>query len=76
MLKINSVNNSLTILLLSINVTKVDEFGVGVGGSDGEDKTVKKSPFKNLNGAMGYLIPNVIQAFTQWRQAFIKASIL
>ena len=57
-----------------------DDAGVGSigGGGNRKDKTVKRSPliFKHLNGATGYLTPGAKQAFTQLRQAFIKALIL
>ena len=53
----------------------VDEIGVG-GGGNCEDKTVKKSPLKNLNRATDYLTPDARQAFTQLRQAFTEAPIL
>ena len=53
----------------------VAEVGVGSGG-DCEDEMVGRSPFKNLNGVTGYLIPNARQAFTQLRQTFTKALIL
>ena len=44
-------------LLPSIDVAEVDEVGVG-GGSDSKDETVRRSPSKNSNKAMGYLTPN------------------
>ena len=56
-------------------MVEVDEFGVG-GGGDCEDKTVERSPSKNLNGAIDYLTPNARQALTQLKQAFTKAPIL
>ena len=58
-----------------MDVSEFDEVGVG-GGSDYEDKTIKRSLFKNLNGATGYLISDARQAFTQLRQVFSKALIL
>ena len=42
---------------------------------DRKDKTVKRSPSKNLNRVMDYLTSNVKQTFTQLRQAFTKAPI-
>ena len=49
-----------------------------IGGDDYEDKTVESSLLtsKNSNGATGYLTPGAKRAFTQLRQAFIKAPIL
>ena len=49
---------------------------IGCGG-DCEDETVERSPptSKNLNGAIDYLTPGAKRAFTQLRQAFIKAPI-
>ena len=61
-------------LSLLVDVAKNAEVGVGV--SDCEDKTVGRSPSKNLNGATSYLTPNARQTFTQLRQAFTEASIL
>ena len=49
---------------------------VDVGGGNCEDKTVGRSMFKNLNGAIGYLTPNARQTFIQLRQTFTKALIL
>ena len=53
---------------------EVDNFG---DGGDSEDETVKKLTLtsKNLNKTISYLIPDAKQAFTQLRQAFIKAPI-
>ena len=45
-----------------MDLSEVDEIDVGNGG-DCEDKTVGRSPSKNLNGATGYLIPDTRQAF-------------
>ena len=58
-----------------MNVAEADEVCVGDGG-DCEDETVERSPSKNSNGAMVYLTPDARRAFTQLRQAFIKAPIL
>ena len=58
-----------------MDVAEVNEDG-NDGGGDCEDKTVGRSPFKNLNEATGYLTPNARQVFTQLKQAFIKALIL
>ena len=53
------------------------EVGSIGGGGDCEDETVKRSPLtsKNSVGATGYLTPGAKRAFTQLRQAFIKAAI-
>ena len=58
-----------------MDVAKYDKVDIG-GSGDCKDKTVGRSPSKNLNGAMGYLTPNARQVFTQLRQAFNKALIL
>ena len=73
-LRTSSVTKSSKNLLLSIDVAEIDE--VGGGGSDRQDKMVKRSPSKNSNKAMGYLTPNARQVFTQLRQTFTKAPIL
>ena len=48
---------------------------VGNGGSDCEDKTVKRLPSKNLNRVKDYLTLDARQAFIQSKQAFTKAPI-
>ena len=53
-----------------------DEVGIIGIGSDCGDKTVKRSPSKNLNGATGYLTPKARLAFTKLRKAFTKTLIL
>ena len=63
MLRTNSVTRSSKNLLSSIDVAGVDEVGVG-GEGDHEDKTVKISASKNLNGATGYLTPDARRVFT------------
>ena len=62
---------------LSLSIAKDAKVG-SIGGGDREDETVKRSPLtsKNSNGAKGYLTPSTKPAFTQLRQAFIKAPIL
>ena len=61
----------------SLSMAEDAEVG-GVDGGNCEDETVERSPLtsKNLNGATGYLTPGAKRAFTQLRQAFIKAPIL
>ena len=49
---------------------------VGSAGSNCDNKTVKKSLSKNLNGATDYLTPDTRQTFTQLRQAFTKTPIV
>lgn len=61
-------------LLLSIDVAKVDEVGIVNSGGDYENKKIKKSPSKNLNGA-SYLTPDAKKAFNHLRHAFTKAPI-
>ena len=58
-------------------LSKTEDAKVSSIGVDSKNVMVKRSPLtsKNLNGAIGYLTPNVKQGFTQLRQAFIKASI-
>ena len=75
MLRTSSATRSSKNLLLSLDLAEVDEVGVG-GGGDRKDKTVGRSPSKNLNRAIGYLTPNARRAFTQLRQAFTEAPIL
>ena len=75
MLKISSTTRSSKNLLLSIDMTEVDEVGIDSIGS-GEDETVRRSPSKNLNGATGYLTPDARWTFTQLRQMFTRALIL
>ena len=58
-----------------MDVAEVDKIGVG-GDGNCEDETIGRSPFKNLNGATGYLTFNARQAFTQLRQALTEAPIL
>ena len=58
-----------------MDVAEVDEVGIGDSGNC-EDETVGRSPYKNLNKATGYLIPDARQAFIQLKQAFTKALIL
>ena len=53
-----------------------DEIGTVDGGGDCEDKMIKRLLSKNLNGAMGYLIPKARLPFTKLRKAFTKALIL
>ena len=60
--------------LLQINVIEDAKVGGGSGG-DYEEETVKRSLYKNLNGA-GYLTPNTKKTFNHLQHAFIKASIL
>ena len=38
-----------------IDVTECDKVGIVSGGGNCEDKTVKRSLFKNSNKALGYL---------------------
>ena len=47
---------------------------IGNGGNC-KNKMIKKSLYKNLNGATDYLIPNVKQVFIYLRQVLIKALI-
>ena len=75
MLRTSSATRSSKNSLSSLDVAEVDEVGVG-GGGDREDKTVRRSPSENSNGATGYLTPDARRAFTQLRQVFIKASIV
>ena len=49
---------------------------IDIRDGDCEDETVEKSLSKSSNRAIGYLIPDTRQAFTQLRQAFTKAPIL
>ena len=75
MLKMSSAIRLSKNLLLSIDVTEIDEVGVD-GGGDHENKTVGRSLSKNSNRATNYLTPNARQAFIKLRQVFIKALIL
>ena len=75
MLKTSSANILSKNLLLSINVAKVDEVGIG-GDGDSEDTNVRKYLSKNSKGVIDYLTPDTRQAFTQLRQSFTKAPIL
>ena len=58
-----------------MDVAEVDNVGIS-DSSNHEDETVGRSLSKNSNGVTGYLTPDAKQAFTQLRQAFIKALIL
>ena len=58
-----------------MDVAERDEVGTICGGGDDKDKTVKRSPSKNLNRAMSYLTPKARLVFTKLRKAFIKAPI-
>ena len=58
-----------------MDVAEVDKVGVG-DGSDCEDKTVGRSPSKNLNEVTGYLTSDARRAFIQLRQTFTEAPIL
>ena len=53
-----------------------DEVDTVSDRDDCEDKMVKKSPFKNSNGATDYLTLEAKLAFTKLRKAFIEAPIL
>ena len=61
---------------LSLLIDLVENAEVGVGGSDREDETNRRSPnSKNTNGARGYLTLKAKLAFTQLKKAFTKAPI-
>ena len=62
-------------LPLSIDVAECDKVGIVGGGSNCEDKTVKRSLFKNLNRATDYLTLKARLAFIKLRKAFTKAPI-
>ena len=51
-------------LLLSVDVDEDYKVNISGSGSNYKDKTIKKSPFKNLNRAIGYLTPEARLAFT------------
>lgn len=61
MLRMSFAIRSSKNLLVSINVAQVDEVSVDIGSSDRQDKTVGRSPSKNLNGTTGYLISDARQ---------------
>ena len=63
-------------LLLSMNVAESQEINIINSGNDCENKTVKKSIFKNSNKVVGYLIPKTRSTFTQLRKVFIKVLVL
>ena len=69
----------ITQLAKNLSLSKVEyaEFGSTDSG-DCENETVEISPrtSKNLNGATGYLTPEVRLTFTQLRKAFTKVWIL
>ena len=56
-------------------MAECDEVDIVSGGSDCKDETVKRSPSKNLNGALSYLTPKARLAFNKLRKAFTKVSI-
>ena len=57
-------------------MAKRDEVCTVHDGGDCKNKTVKRSLFKILNGATGYLTLKARLAFTKLRKAFTKALIL
>ena len=59
----------------SIDVAERNKVGTVGNGSDCKDKTVKKLPSKNSNGAIDYLIPKARLAFTILRKMFTKTLI-
>ena len=59
-----------------MDVAECDEVSIISGGGDYEDKTIKRSSSKNLNGAMGYLTLEARLAFNKLKKVFTKASIL
>ena len=61
---------------LLIDVAECDEVGTISSSGDCEDKTVKRSPSKNSNRAIGYLTPKTSLAFTKLRKTFTIALIL
>ena len=75
MLQISSTIRLSKNLLSLIDEFESDEVAGGSGGDceDGTVETLLRS--NNSNGAIGYLTPNARQAFTQLKQAFIKALI-
>ena len=69
-------NGSSKNLPSSMDVAKCDEIDTVGGDGDCKNETVKRSPSKNLNRAIGYLTPKARLAFTILRKAFTKAPIL
>ena len=63
-------------LSLLMDVAKHNKVGTVGGGDDHKDEMVKRSLFKNLNRATGYLTPKARLAFATLKKAFTKALIL
>ena len=63
MLKTSFASNLLKKLLLSLDVAEADEVSVGITDANYKDKTVQKSPSKNLNRVTSYLTSEARQAF-------------
>ena len=59
-----------------MDVAERDKIGIVGSGGNCENEMVKRSPSKNLSGAIGYLTLKARLAFTILRKVFIKAWIL
>ena len=57
-------------------MAKSNKIGIIGSGGNCEDKMVKRSLFKNLNGAVEYLTLGARLTFTKLRKTFTKAPIL
>ena len=58
-----------------MNMAECDMVSTVSTNGDYKDKTVKKSPSKNLNRATGYPTSKARLVFTKLRKIFTKASI-